>query len=434
MKILGLIFLCAGTMIGSTVITLPTQLYRYSWELVFLFLFLLCIYSFFVSLYSVELISRDISRGVSKKNSTDLVHEKLDLSISNLSMKYLNNFAKSVCDICTTGLFFSLLCAYISGLSSMISGYFDLNFVYCVFLVSFTTVVIIFNNSYFMKVNNVFFIGKLLCFGLLIFASIKNFSMSNLNSYSNLCAENTSANYYFLGNFFSGLFVDNLSILKILPLFFTAFGFHGSIPFFFKSTTNIKNLKFVFFISSIIALFIYLIWIFLVFSNISLEDIIGKSTVADIVLSFSKNGSGRWISLLVDGFAFFALFTSIIGVGITLIDFFKGKIQNNLHNKIFLKLSKMEYLLIPVTFFSCSMIIIISPYLFIKFLSFAALCLIFIAIIIPCLIIYKQRYLVKNLFDTKDEYFVIGGKISLFFTIIVGLLFILIDLRFLFFN
>lgn len=437
-------FLAAGTMIGSTVLTLPLEIAPYGWQNVVILMLLMCLYSFYVAMYTVEAnlfhkIVKISDVGVFRNsNESD---DDDNMSIGYLAGVYLNKFSSFLSSACIAGLFFSLLSAYIAGVASIFSMIIDVGFDISCVIVGFVSAALITFQNACAKINRFLFLSKMIAFCILIAYCIVNFSSINLMTHT--------------------MSMKNIDLGKILPLFFTAFGFHGSIPYIMKlhfssnyndTSSYIRILKNVFFVSSLITLSVYLIWIFIVLSNVSNDQLIVGANVSDLIVLLTGNNYYNYFHLFVRVFAFCALMTSVIGVGFGLIDFVK-EIFTRYIKKMQLKYcydsldavkkcekynkSNITYVISTFfVFFICTFIAFGAQFLFIKFLSFAALCLLFIAVIMPCLIVFQQRYVLKkecNADITMQNFITFGGKNLLIFNLLVGIILIVIDCYFIFF-
>lgn len=509
MKFWSLVLLAAGTMIGSTVLTLPLEISQYGATTTFIFMFIMCLFSLHVSMYTVEAIivgsAHAIQNTIQNKTDDSIQdnqcnrNQEKDYNLSSLSRIYLGRFFEKICTISTLGLFFALIMAYISGASSIISSFFSINFQFSCIYTGLVSFLIVSTQSIFSKVNNFLFSLKAISFVSLLVACINSFSYEVLMSHG---AENSiqlSKITSFISNLigtasiaeatgtatstttntvnFTDIF-NSLSVIRLLPLFFTAFGFHGSIPFILKSlfhtfkqtkqtvkqTTkqviDIQKFRRIFLISGIITFSVYIIWIAIVLSNIEPNQIHLPANVSDLVnlLTQSKaNHTSNFTNVHTDApltfnsiqstahslnhsithffksvidsissisnflfskfntfvqiFAVCALATSIIGVSIGLIDFIKDMVKETINNNIKYKSHtlnifnissrKLHIIVSFAVFFISTFISLSAPFLFIKFLSFAALFLLLIAVILPCMIVYKQRYSMQSSIVTK---------------------------------
>lgn len=116
---------------------------------------------------------------------------------------------------------------------------------------------------------------------------------------------------------------DPRAVWIALPLLFTSYGFHIVIP---SLTTYMehdrKKLIWTILIGSAIPFLVYVVWEFLVLGIVPLSGLIsawetGQSSATPLVTILG----GRWLASAIQGFSFFAILTSFLGVSLSLSDF-----------------------------------------------------------------------------------------------------------------
>ena len=122
---------------------------------------------------------------------------------------------------------------------------------------------------------------------------------------------------------------NNLSVISptstwiAIPVIFTSYGFHIVIPSLSTYLHhNAKKLRLTILIGSLLPLFVYLVWVFLVLGVVPQSELRaawegGQSATVPLA-SLLDN---PWISTLANAFAFFAMITSFLGVSLSLSDF-----------------------------------------------------------------------------------------------------------------
>lgn len=117
--------------------------------------------------------------------------------------------------------------------------------------------------------------------------------------------------------------VDFSASWLAIPVIFTSFGFHIVIPSLSTYLRHdAKKLRQAIAIGSLIPLFVYLAWVFLVLGAVplpSLRSAWEEGQSATIALGAIL--ANPWISTIASAFAFFAMITSFLGVSLSLSDF-----------------------------------------------------------------------------------------------------------------
>ncbi len=283
-----------------------------------------------------------------------------DSTIAKIAGKILNLPFKILCIIATLALLYSLVVAYISGLSGLISD--ATSFDYRTIVLSIAMALFIslsISHKIFDHYNRIAFLLKTFMMSVMIFLFVPYISLENLVA-SSVIAD------------------DYLSILTIIPVFVTSFGFHASIPFIYKFVDRSdvlyhKAIKY----GVGITLFIYVIWLILTFGAMNHCNLHDNS-----LDDFLSNAGLGFFNRSINFFAIFAILTSLFGVATGLYDFLEEWLKDkfNLDNRWLI--SGMTF--IPPFIFSLS-----GKDLFIKALSFAGCALTIIAIIVPILIRLK---------------------------------------------
>ncbi|USH01530.1 aromatic amino acid transporter [Grimontia kaedaensis] len=200
-------------------------------------------------------------------------------------------------------------------------------------------------------------------------------------------------------------------LIAAIPVMFTSFGFHGSIPSVVAYTgLNIKVLRKVMLIGSALPLVIYVLWQAASFGVLGASTLSQNSNLGMFIQSISAAVDSTRIANAIPLFADLALATSFLGVSLGLFDFMadmlkrpastKGRIQTGL-----------------VTFIPPMLVALFYPQGFIAALGFASIALVILAVVLPVLMALKVRRLGLN----RDQYQVSGGKVALSVAMISGL-------------
>lgn len=118
-------------------------------------------------------------------------------------------------------------------------------------------------------------------------------------------------------------FKDTSAIWMAIPVIITSFGFHIIIP---TLTTylnhNARQLRLIIVLGSILPLFVYLIWEFLILGVLPREYLMEAwDCGVSAAVPLSRYIQNPWISSAASFFSFFAIITSFLGVSLSLSDF-----------------------------------------------------------------------------------------------------------------
>jgi tyrosine-specific transport protein len=115
-------------------------------------------------------------------------------------------------------------------------------------------------------------------------------------------------------------------ILKAAPIVLTVFSFQCIVPSItIYLEQNVKALRMAIIAGTTITLAVYILWELLVLGTVPIvgtKGLLMAYATGDAATEFYREAVGnRWISLLAGFFAFFALATSFLGIGLSLFDF-----------------------------------------------------------------------------------------------------------------
>ena len=381
---LTLITLISGTCIGAGMMALPMTLAKVGIVPSLIIIVLTWFFTYYTSLINVELTlhCKDVS------HSTKFLSEEL----SGVKARTIEEFTTKL-------LQYSALSAYIYGCSSIFQKLTDNNlFLIQTILAVFVITLFLFPTNIISKVNNfVFFIFIL----LLLFIIIR---------------------LVFCVNFSNIPFIVDINfcnIPSIIILVFTSFGYQlifYTIRDYCKNDVNMM-VK-VFFYGSIIPMFVYALWAFSSVSviydrNIDFFNLMTTSDVdvGDFIKELSKIFSFQGLQIVFYWICVFTIFTSIIGVGLSLLEHYNSKLKN--------KINQPRLLSSLITVIPPYIVSTLVPNAFTKILDFAGILLIIISILIPIYLYFKA--------NIKQSYFKTFNKCSLILCLIVSILIIFLS-------
>lgn len=260
----------------------------------------------------------------------------------SLAQDFLPRGGKGIVLLVYLFLYFSLLVAYLSGGSSIISTLFPSAKGTLLIFALFFFILALIGPKWMDKVNIVFSVAMLI-FWFILTSQIALFSP------------------------FKFLEVGGAKeSIKALPVLFSAFGYHNLIPpLCTYLQRDIRALKRSILLGTLIPCCVYLCW--QVFTKAVIPPEVIQSTLQQglpISIAFERIGFSTSILYCVRGFSFFAIITSLIGVSFSFIDFLADGLK--------LKRKGIDrFVCTLLTFIPPLLIVVLDPTLFDKALSIA---------------------------------------------------------------
>ncbi len=303
----------------------------------------------------------------------------------------LGKWGKGICWVTYLFLFYALLVAYISGIGSLSSTFFEVNIHTAlspwvgslVFVILFGAIVALGTRKVDLFNRGLMF-GKIGFFILLVLVGAQYVKPHLL------------------------LRVEPSYAASALPLLVIAFGFHNMIPSltaYLKG--DLKRVRVTILGGSLLAFGIYLIWEVLVLGIVpiagpnGLIESLSKDHEASQAISAIVGSPS--IRLFAQGLAFFAILTSFLAQSLSLVHFLADGLKINYKKHENMGLCLLA--LLPPLIFS-----IIYPQLFFKALNFAGgICAVILFGILPATMVWIGRY--KK--ATPGAYKMPGGKPAL---------------------
>jgi tyrosine-specific transport protein len=361
----GSIMIVAGTTIGGGMLALPMTSAPLEFvEATFFMMF------FWVLMVFTGFLQADVHK-----------HSQKSLSIATLSGAILGPWAKRLASISLLLLFHALLAAYATGASQIIKNHADsffgahhgtFNFLYP----SLYVILCAFSISYRVKwldyTNRFFFLLKLVAFLILLGSLLPHVQSSYFFPKEPVCCCDSLAPLW-------------PYISLAIPIFFTSFGFHGSIPSLFSYMDNdVKNLKKAIFWGSLIPLIVYILWQSMTLGVLDHNpELLSKlAKTGDLSLftqELTAHSTLPFFQTLISLFAFLAITTSFLGVGLGLLDYTKEQFSGK---------SSVLLTFLPSVIMAC-----FYPKGFLTCLRYAAIFLSILAVILPPALFLKSTVL-----------------------------------------
>ena len=264
--------------------------------------------------------------------------------------------------------------------------------------------------------------GSILAFTILfgVFVAIGTSFVDALNRF--LFIAMIAALFIVLGLMIPEIKIDNLMAMPIdkallisaSPVFFTAFGFHGSIPCLNKYLEgDVKALRFSIIVGSAITLVGYLLWQFSTHGVLSqsrfLEILNQDPTLNGLIEAVRVITGSTIIAAVVKIFSALALITSFLGVALGLLECIDDLLKRAFN------FSANRLSLGFLTFLPPLLFAFFYPEGFILALGYAGQMFAFYAVVLPAALVWKARHQHPNL-----PYRVPGGSGVLLFVSILG--------------
>ncbi|ELL9330536.1 amino acid permease [Vibrio fluvialis] len=380
-KLLGSTLIIAGTTIGAGMLALPLASAGIGFSTSLMIMLALWALMAFTALLMVEIHQ----------------YADKDATLHTLAKQILGNKGKWIATFAMLFLFYALCAAYIAGggaqFTNRISEFTGLEVSGPTGTLIFTLIVaavVTIGTDTVDRVNRLLFAGKMVAMVMVLTFLAPNVSQSYLLSMP-------------LGQ---GLIVASI------PVIFTSFGFHGSIPAIVNYLDgHTPSLRKAIIVGSAIPLVIYVFWQVVTLGVVSQPDLVDNAGLSALIGTLSQTVHQSNLGHVIGIFADLALLTSFLGVSLGLFEFMGDTIRkkDGNMNRIVASL---------VTFTPPLMFALFYPQGFIMALGYAAIALAVLAIFLPLVMVARVRRQANN----NDYYQVMGGTPALAITGVVGIL------------
>lgn len=386
-KLLGSTLIIAGTTIGAGMLALPLASAGIGFTTSLLIMLLLWALMTYTALLMLELHQ----------------HAPANATLHTLAKQFLGNKGKWITSFAMLFLFYALCAAYIAGgggqFSQRLEQLFSLKLSGPWATLLFTllvAMVVAVGTGTVDRINRVLFSAKLAAMVTVLF----------------FLAPNVTESYLLTMPMEKGL------IVAAIPVIFTSFGFHGSIPAIVNYLDgDTRSLKKVVVIGSAIPLVIYLFWQIVTLGVVSQQTLIDSKGLSALISALGERIQFSQLSQVIGVFADLALLTSFLGVSLGLFEFLGDSLSKNSK-----PLSRPVTAVI--TFAPPMCFALFYPQGFIMALGYAAIALTILAIFLPVMMVMKAR--TQNSFHTTNSnaslYQVKGGQLALMLVTATGVL------------
>ncbi|WP_231906724.1 MULTISPECIES: tyrosine transporter TyrP [Providencia] len=332
-------------------------------------------------------------------------HESHETGIGSVAERYLGSGGKFITGFSMMFLMYALTAAYVSGageiITSNLKSSFAIDMADWMGIVVFTVIgggVVCFGTSSVDFINRILFAAKIVFLVMILALMVPHVEQQNLLSAP----------------------TQKVLILSAIPVFFTSFGFHGSVPSIVKYMGgDVKKLRMIFIIGSAIPLVAYILWQIATLGSIGtttfvgiLAENAGLNGLLDAIKDVAQSGRTELIAQM---FMSLALATSFLGVALGLFDFLADlfKRQDNASGRLQTGL---------LTFLPPLVFALFYPKGFVMALGFAAIALSVLALLLPSAMAFKSRY------TNQRKYQVLGGTTGLLVVFLCGIIVIGVQL------
>ena len=380
-KTVGSTLLVAGTMIGAGMLAMPLTSAGIGFGFTLVLLLGLWALLTFSALLFVELYQTAES----------------DAGIGTLAEQYFGKAGRIIATAVLIIFLYALIAAYVSGGGSLLKDLLPESFgdkvSALLFTVIFGSFIVIGTHSV-DKINRVLFFVMLAAFAVVLSLMLPAIKFDNLMATP----------------------IDNALIISASPVFFTAFGFHGSIPSLNKYLGgNVKALRISILAGSAITLCAYILWQMsthgLLTQNEFLQLLKEDATLNGLVKATLAITGSNVIAGAVKLFSTLALVTSFLGVGVGLLECIEDLLKRSFN------ISAGRISLGLMTFIPPLVFALFYPEGFILALGYAGQMFAFYAVVLPVSLVWKARRTHTNL-----PYKVWGGNLTLIIVLVLGVI------------
>ena len=332
-------------------------------------------------------------------------HNDASMGLSSLACKYLGNSGRLVISLALPFLLYSLIAAYLAGggeiISESISSLLGLQLPSYVGVLLFAVIgggVVCFGTHSVDLINRCLFATKIFFLAAMLILLLPHVQEVNLLSMP----------------------VKQALLLSAIPIVFTSFGFHGSVPSIVNYLDgDTVKLRKVFIIGSAIPLLVYILWQVATIGTINSDTFIGilaaESGLNGLLEAVKAVVGTAQVEMAVRLFAALALATSFLGVALGLFDFLADffKLKDTLNGRLQTG---------AVTFLPPLLFALFYPKGFVIALGFAAIALSVLSLLLPALLVRQTRK------QHVGGYRVAGGQLGLLLVFSLGIAIIVIQL------
>lgn len=357
-RTLGSIFIVAGTTIGAGMLAMPLAAAGVGLATTLVLLFVLWAVMCYTALLLLEVYQ----------------HVPAETGLGSLARHYLGRYGQWITGFSMMFLMYALTAAYISGagelLAASLNQWFSLQLSTGAGVLLFTFVaggVVCIGTSLVDLFNRFLFSAKIIFLVIMLALLMPHIHQVNLLT----------------------LPLEKGLALSAIPVIFTSFGFHGSVPSIVSYMGgNIRKLRRVFITGSAIPLVAYIFWQLATLGSIDSTTFIGllasQSGLNGLLQALREVVASPHVELAVHLFADLALATSFLGVSLGLFDYLADLFKRR--NNTFGRLQTGVITFLPPLAFA-----LFYPRGFVMALGYAGVALAVLALLLPSMLAWQSR-------------------------------------------
>jgi len=377
-KVLGSTLIIAGTTIGAGMLALPLASAGIGFSTSLMIMIALWAFMAYTALLMIEVHQ----------------HAEQDATLHTLAKQFLGTKGKWVASFAMMFLFYALCAAYIAGggaqFGERIASFTGIEVSSTTATLLFTLIVaaiVTVGTATVDKVNRVLFLIKIVAMALVLTFLAPNVTESYLLSMP----------------------VEQGLVIAAIPVIFTSFGFHGSIPAIVNYLDgHTPSLRKAILIGSAIPLIIYIFWQVVTLGVVNQSTLLENQGLSALISTLSTTVHQSNLGQAIGIFADLALLTSFLGVSLGLFEFLGDTIKKRTNGNSRLVVGLVTFL--PPMGFA-----MFYPQGFIMALGYAAIALAVLAIFLPIMMAKKARSQAQ-----ESHYQVFGGNVGLVASSAIG--------------
>ncbi|HFD6681121.1 tyrosine transporter TyrP [Providencia alcalifaciens] len=381
-RTLGSILIVAGTTIGAGMLAMPLAAAGVGFTGIVCLLIGLWMLMSYTSLLLVEVYQ----------------HNPANMGLGSVAKKYLGPVGQIVTGLSMLLLMYALTTAYIGGagvlIADSLSSWWGITVSTQSAIIMFTVVggaIVCVGTHSVDFINRILFTAKTIFLVIMLAVMMPHAEAINLSTMP----------------------LEKGLVLAAVPVIFTSFGFHGSVPSLVNYMNgDVRKLRIIFITGSAIPLVAYILWQIATLGAIPSDTFMGilaqSSGLNGLLTAIRDVVATPRVNMAVALFMDLALATSFLGVALGLFDYLADlfKRSNNFAGRAQTTLLTFVPPLLAALFFSS----------FVQALTYAAVALSVLALIIPALLTIRVRKL-----EAKGVYRVKGGTPILGLVLLCGI-------------
>ena len=386
----GSVFIVAGTTIGAGMLAMPLAAAGIGPGVTLMLLFGLWALMCYTALLLVEVYQ----------------YTPANTGLGTLTRRYLGRPGQWLTGFSMLFLMYALTAAYISGagelLAASLSQWFSMQIAASSGVLLFTLVaggIVCIGTHMVDMFNRVLFTTKIILLVVMLALMMPHIQQTHLMT----------------------LPLEKGLVLSAIPVIFTSFGFHGSVPSIINYLNgDLRKLRWVFIIGSAIPLVAYIFWQLAALGAIDQHAfsalLASHAGLNGLLQAIRQIVASPHVELAVHLFADLALATSFLGVSLGLFDYLadlckrKGNVTGRMQSGL-------------LTFLPPLIFALFYPQGFVLALGYAGVALAILALIVPSLLVWRSRQR-----HAAADYNVAGGKPLLLLIFLCGIGVIVIQL------